>query len=311
MTTVDLITGFLGSGKTTFMKKYVRRLMDNGHNVCILENDFGAVNVDTMLLQELSAEGCGIEMVSGACDKHCHRRRFKTKLIAMAMSGYDHVVIEPSGVFDVDEFYDTLSESPLDRMYKIGSVIAIVDPTNKEVSEKGDYLLASQCAVAGKIVFSHINDQNGNEVPEALSHIKVSLEKIRSDRDPFSYYIAKPWNDLTEDDYSEIEHSGYKEASFVKIQDEQSSFGSVYFLNIDPSVGKLRSISEKILSDTECGHVFRVKGFTIEDGSWYEINATHKSCEIKPIVDGQSVIIVIGEDLNKNKISEYFAKENL
>ena len=51
MVKIDLITGFLGSGKTTFLKKYAKRLMEQGQNIGILENDFGAVNVDMMLLQ--------------------------------------------------------------------------------------------------------------------------------------------------------------------------------------------------------------------------------------------------------------------
>ena len=50
MVQVDLITGFLGAGKTTFLRRYVRYLVEQGHNVCILENDFGAVNVDAMLV---------------------------------------------------------------------------------------------------------------------------------------------------------------------------------------------------------------------------------------------------------------------
>ena len=53
MVQVDLITGFLGAGKTTFLRRYVRYLVEQGHNVCILENDFGAVNVDAMLVQDL------------------------------------------------------------------------------------------------------------------------------------------------------------------------------------------------------------------------------------------------------------------
>ena len=53
MVKIDLITGFLGSGKTTFLKKYAKRLMEQGQNIGILENDFGAVNVDMMRLQEL------------------------------------------------------------------------------------------------------------------------------------------------------------------------------------------------------------------------------------------------------------------
>ena len=53
MVQVDLITGFLGSGKTTFMRHYARYMVQQGWNVCILENDFGAVNVDVMLLQDI------------------------------------------------------------------------------------------------------------------------------------------------------------------------------------------------------------------------------------------------------------------
>ena len=61
MVQVDLITGFLGSGKTTFLRKYVQYLVAQGHNVCILENDFGAVNVDAMLLQDLIGDNCDLE----------------------------------------------------------------------------------------------------------------------------------------------------------------------------------------------------------------------------------------------------------
>ena len=110
MVKIDLITGFLGSGKTTFIRKYAQYLMDAGNNIGILENDYGAVNVDMMLLQDLMGENCELEMISGGCDKDCHRRRFKTKLIAMGMCGYDRVIVEPSGIFDVDEFFDILHE---------------------------------------------------------------------------------------------------------------------------------------------------------------------------------------------------------
>ena len=46
MVKIDLITGFLGSGKTTFIKKYAKYLLDKGMNIGILENDFGAVNAE-------------------------------------------------------------------------------------------------------------------------------------------------------------------------------------------------------------------------------------------------------------------------
>ena len=104
MIKIDLITGFLGSGKTTFLKQYAKYLMAQGKNIGILENDFGAVNVDMLLLQELRGDQCELEMISGGCDKETHRRRFRTKLISMGMSGYDRILVEPSGIYDVDEF---------------------------------------------------------------------------------------------------------------------------------------------------------------------------------------------------------------
>ncbi len=127
MVQVDLITGFLGAGKTTFLRRYVRYLVEQGHNVCILENDFGAVNVDAMLVQEVLGPGCDLETISGGCDCDTHQRRMRTKLISMAMRGFERVIVEPSGIFDVDEFFDILRDEPLDRWYQLGNVIAIVD----------------------------------------------------------------------------------------------------------------------------------------------------------------------------------------
>lgn len=139
MVKIDLITGFLGSGKTTFIKKYATYLMRKGLNIGILENDHGAVNVDMMLLQELRGDQCELEMISGGCDAETHRRRFRTKLISMGMCGYDRVLVEPSGIYDIDEFFDVLRDEPLDRWYEIGNVIAVV---NAVFQMRPDYYLA-------------------------------------------------------------------------------------------------------------------------------------------------------------------------
>ena len=108
MTKIDLVTGILGSGKTTFILGYARYLLKKGLRIAILENDFGAVNVDMLMLQELKCDNCQLEMVAGGCDADCHRRRFKTQLIALGMQHFDRVIVEPSGIFDMDEFFDIL-----------------------------------------------------------------------------------------------------------------------------------------------------------------------------------------------------------
>ena len=154
MIPIDLITGFLGSGKTTFIRKYVEHLLAEGGHPCVLENDYGAINVDTLLLRETFGDRCGVEMVVGGGDPDCHRRRFRTKLIELAMLGYDRVIVEPSGVFDTDEFFDLLYEDPFDRWYEAGSVVSIVDAELPDaLSDASEYLLAS-CPTRRNI-FSH------------------------------------------------------------------------------------------------------------------------------------------------------------
>ena len=100
MVQVDLITGFLGAGKTTFLRRYAAWWAGQGVKVCVLENDFGAVNVDAMLVQEVLGPGCDVETISGGCDCDTHQRRMRTKLISLAMQGFDRVLVEPSGIFD-------------------------------------------------------------------------------------------------------------------------------------------------------------------------------------------------------------------
>ena len=216
MVKIDLITGFLGSGKTTFIRKYAQYLMDAGNNIGILENDYGAVNVDMMLLQDLMGDNCELEMVSGGCDADCHRRRFKTKLIAMGMCGYDRVIVEPSGIFDVDEFFDTLYDEPLNRWYEAGSVITILDAgLDEKLSEEEEYLLASEAANAGKIVLSKVQNVSEEKKEETIAHLNRTLEQAGCRRQ-FSdaEILQKNWDDLTEDDFKMLSECSYRSEDY-------------------------------------------------------------------------------------------------
>ena len=172
MVQVDLITGFLGAGKTTFLRRYAAWWAGQGVRVCVLENDFGAVNVDAMLLQDLEAVGVEVETISGGCDCDTHQRRMRTKLISMAMRGFERVVVEPSGIFDVDEFFDVLRDEPLDRWYQLGNVIAIVDALLPEtLSPQAEYILASESAWAGKVLLSRCQLATDGQKEGAKAHL--------------------------------------------------------------------------------------------------------------------------------------------
>ena len=312
MVKIDLITGFLGSGKTTFIKKYAKYLMAQGMNIGILENDFGAGNVDMLLMQALLGDHCDLEMVAGGCDKDCHKRRFKTKLISMGMRGFDRVLIEPSGIFDVDEFFDTLREEPLDQWYEIGNVIAVVDAKlPDEMSENADYLLASEVAGAGVILFSKVQEATEQEIERTKAHIGRAMQRIKRDRQLADVMICKDWALLKEEGYQKIMTSGYKPADHVKLSGEQDGFQSVYFLNLGMTEEKMRQTVSAVLQDAECGKIFRVKGFIRKDDKWLELNAMQDAMTVKEVEKGQEVLIVIGEELNEEKIRTYFGQKEL
>ena len=306
MVKIDLITGFLGSGKTTFIKKYAKYLIDQGLNIGILENDFGAVNVDMMLLQDIAGEKCTLEMVAGGCDKDCHRRRFRTKLIAMGMCGYDRELIEPSGIFDMDEFFDALHESPLDRWYEIGNVITVVDAMLEEnLSEDAEFILASEVANAGIVLLSKAQEAAETDIERTKAHLNKAMESVHCDRQFGKEIFAKDWNKLSDADFKKIQSAGYVGADYEKKDiAEEDAFQSLYFMNLTVPVEKLEEKVKQIFNDKECGNIFRIKGFMqTKPDQWIELNAPHQNITIQSIKKGQEIFIVIGEKLNKEKIT--------
>ena len=310
MVKVDLITGFLGAGKTTFIRKYARYLMDQGMNIGILENDLGAINVDMMLLHDLEGEQCELEMVSGGCDRDCYKRRFKTKLIAMGMCGYDRVLIEPSGVFDVDDFFDTLYEEPLDRWYQIGNVITVVDAAlQTDLSREADYVLASEAADAGCVLLSRSQEVTEEQIQDTIRHLNRALKDIQCKRVLKDEIFVKNWEEFTDEDFQRILTSGYVAESYQKMSLEDSDiFDSLNFMNHGLSESEMQHTAEQILKDPACGTVLRIKGFCQkEDKTWVELNATHHETLLRKTEAGQEVLIVIGQKLDEERIRQYLA----
>ena len=322
MIKIDLITGFLGAGKTTFIKKYASYLMKQGKKIGILENDFGAVNVDMLLLQDLEGDNCGLEMIAGGCDADCHRRRFKTKLIAMAMSGYDRVIIEPSGIYDVDEFFDALYEEPLDRFYEPGNVIALVDAgLEEDLSKEAKYLLATEVADAGCVLFSKCDGVPEEQLEATLFYLNQALEQVRcKSRFTMDQILCKKWEDLDEADYKHLLTCGYRMEDYEKMPLEQSKvFESLYYLNFSMDPKKLETAVKKMFQDPACGKIFRIKGYmkncrkdeteNSQESGWLELNATVKEFSLKPAPKGQEVLIVIGEKLSKERAALYLGRK--
>ncbi|ORX59164.1 hypothetical protein BCR36DRAFT_579786 [Piromyces finnis] len=314
MVKIDLITGFLGSGKTTFIRNYVKYLESQGERICIVENDHGSINVDLLLLNDLKSPNVNIEMVACACgkDKSSHLRRYRSKLITIAMLGYTRVIVEPSGIYDVDEFFDSLYEPPLDNFYSVSNVITIVDATlDDNLSSDSNYILGSQISFAGAVLLSKTQELDNKEegIKKVTTHVKKALTDIHCPKVLENVLITKDWNEFTNEDFEKIRNCGYEHSSFVKMPVvKENEYKSYFFYNFKCSKDEFINIVKKMFDDESAGNILRIKGFVQGDGEkWVEVNATKKELKVNELItEGQEVIIVIGEKMNKDVIVSYF-----
>ena len=117
----------------------------------------------------------------------------------------------------------------------------------------------------------------------------------------------KKWDEMTQEDYKELLNSQYTNDYIEKLWFNQNdAFQSLYYMNNRFNQDEFIQKINHIFKDQDCGHVMRVKGFYQKEKHWYEINMTQENTSIQEINQGQDVIIVIGEELNKNKIDQYF-----
>ncbi len=320
MKKIDLITGFLGSGKTTFISEYADYLVRAGESVAIIVNDYGAINVDRLLLEKTLGDKCHLEMVIGG-DPDCTRRRLKTKLITMGLAGYTRVIVEPSGIFDADEFFDLIYEDPLERMFEPGNVITIIDAgfINEQISfeQSGNkdieirYLLASQTAKAGTVVLSKMGEEaqekTDNSVDIIKNYVNNCLEEFKCARQISNFYIWKT-GAVPDQDFSKISTSGYHSGEMIKLPvTDSNSFRSIFFFHVKTDVNKLEDTIKRIFADSQNGRLIRLKGFIKDEGDkWLEVNATPQVVNISPIAVGQELFILIGENLNQERIGEYW-----
>ena len=299
MIKIDLITGFLGSGKTTFIIKYAKYLMSLGERVCILENDYGAVNIDMMLLSEI---GCDREMIAGGCDYDCHQRRFKTKLINMALMGYSRIIVEPSGIFDTDEFFDLLYEEPLDSLYEIANVFSLYDINTNNLSYESRYILASQISVSSKII---VSKRDNSKEALNIDYLNNIMEEFNCPRIITNDDII--YNDNL--NFNNILNSGHKSYSHIKIPiNNDNKYDSIYFLDKPFNKDIILKIKDELFKDSSYGNIARIKGFVKENDIWYRINITKNESDFSQISNGQNVLIIIGENLNNDLINNFVNK---
>ena len=333
MPQIDLITGFPGAGKTTFIKKYVQFLTGQGLTAAVLETDYGAVNLDMVILNDLIGDKCEVEILDGGSGVLPYSHRFHTKLSSMAVSGYDRVIVESFGFYDVDSFFDALAVGPLSQWYSPGSIVNIVDAGMEEqLSDEAQYLLVSQTASAGKIVLTHCVEAQAHESAgkeqaaghcglasdnlsavreRALARLNTVLERFQSDRRIIpDDIIARDGDELTQDDFVLIAAAGMIPADYARIPDDmRSGHGTILYSGLELEEQKINGIITEIFADGSCGKVMRIKGFVRAEGNLrIQVDATRHEVETCRTPFAREVLIISGDELNEDRIDAILAR---
>lgn len=185
MTKIDIVSGFLGAGKTTLIKKLLAEAL-KGEKVVLIENEFGEIGVDGGFLKEAGIE---ITEMNSGCICCSLVGDFATALKEVLDKYHpERILIEPSGVGKLSDVMKAVQNAGLDGAV-LNSAVAVVDAAKAKMYIKnfGEFFI-NQIEHAGTIILS----RTGNISEEKLNK---AIELIREHNDK-AVIITTPWEKI-------------------------------------------------------------------------------------------------------------------
>ena len=169
MTRIEIISGFLGAGKTTLINRLIHEAY-KGEKIVLIENEFGDIGIDSGFLQD---SGIQIAEMNSGCIC-CSLVGDFSKALSEVIATYhpDRILIEPSGVGKLSDVTKAVLSAELDGAV-LGSATVVVDVNKCKMYMKnfGEFF-NDQIAHAGCIVFSHTDRTTEQKLSEALQLVR-------------------------------------------------------------------------------------------------------------------------------------------
>ncbi|MCI8637820.1 MAG: GTP-binding protein [Coprococcus sp.] len=186
MTKVDIISGFLGAGKTTFIKKLIDEVFQ-GEKLVLIENEFGEIGIDGGFLKDAGVEIT--EMNSGCIC--CTLVGDFSKALQQVLAEYhpDRVLIEPSGVGKLSDVAKAIEGVQKEAEIEIDGRITVVDGKKAKIYLKnfGEFF-SNQVEHASTLVISRTQMMTDEKIEECVHLLREQNEKAA--------IITTPWEHL-------------------------------------------------------------------------------------------------------------------
>ena len=185
MTKIDIISGFLGAGKTTLIRKLIQEAYQN-EKLVLIENEFGEIGIDGGFLKDA---GIAVKEMNSGCIC-CSLVGDFAQSLTMVMDEYapDRIIIEPSGVGKLSDVIQAVTKLNDERM-SLNSYTTVVDAKKvKTYSKNFGEFFNNQIAYAKTIVLSRTQLLSQEKLNEVVS----LLQK----QNPQASLIVTPWEEL-------------------------------------------------------------------------------------------------------------------
>ena len=187
MTKVTIISGFLGAGKTTFIKKLIEEIY-KGQKVVLIENEFGEIGIDGGFLKDA---GVQINEMNSGCIC-CSLVGDFGKALKQVSHDYapDMIIIEPSGVGKLSDVIAAVENVKEEADLELENFITVADATKCKLYMKnfGEFY-NNQIESATTIVLSRTQNVDEDKLETAVNLIKEHNDKAS--------IITTPWDELT------------------------------------------------------------------------------------------------------------------
>ena len=175
MTKIDIISGFLGAGKTTFIKKMLQEAF-SGEQVVLIENEFGEIGIDGGFLKDAGIE---IREMNSGCIC-CSLVGDFGKSLKEVVDTYhpQRILIEPSGVGKLSDVIKAVQDVSGQIDAKLNSFTTMVDVTKCRIYSKnfGEFF-SNQIEYAGAVILSRTDKANQDKIEESVKILREINEK--------------------------------------------------------------------------------------------------------------------------------------
>ena len=170
MTPIILVTGFLGAGKTTWLRHVLLDARAKNLNVGVIINEFGAVDVDSEILRDKARS---LASVAGGCACCAGQDDFIEAARDMSHGGFDAILVEASGLADPLILLETLAAPDLLKRVRVAQIVCVADASNWNATAGAlGPLLRRQLMLADTIVLNKVDLINAAAV--AALRVKVA-----------------------------------------------------------------------------------------------------------------------------------------